>query len=375
MTLKPITVNCIGVGRWGPNVVRAFTQIPGVRVHWVCDLDAERLAKVQQNIPDIATTTCVDRVIEDVEADAIVIVTPVENHFEMTKRALHAGKHVLVEKPLCRTVAQCEEMISVARIQHRILAVGHVFLFNAGIQRVGQAIRAGELGRIFYLHATRTNLGPVRQDVNALWDLAAHDLSIFDYWLGQSPERVSATGRRFVSPGVDDVVTAHFTYPEGVSAIAYASWLNPRKVREITVVGERKMAVWNDMDPVEPVRIYNKSIDVDEHKRYSDSYGSFQATIRDGDVLVPRVSAGEPLLAECAHFVECIRTGCTPLNNAKAALAVVRSLAAADRSLSHDGRSVDVREDRLRQAAQGRLSDRLFFDRVTEAAGAVHART
>ena len=356
-----ITVNCIGAGQWGPNVVRAFTNLPDARIHLVCDLDQRRLDLIQDRIPGIETTTDIERIVEDPEADAVVIATPVDTHYQLAKRALQAGKHVLVEKPLCKTVGQCEELIASARLRDSLLAVGHVFLFNDGIRKVRQYIQSGELGRIYYIHATRTNLGPLRSDVNALWDLAAHDLSIFDYWLGQTPEKVSVSGQRYVSRDVDDVVTASFTYPGGVLAFAYASWLNPRKVREITVVGERKMAVWNDMDLMEPVRIYNKSIDIDDKRDYADSFASFRATIREGDVLIPHVAVGESLVAQCAHFVECIQTGKTPLNNAKAALSVVRSLAAADLSIAHDGRAVPVRPDTFRR--NDGLSDDLECDR------------
>lgn len=349
MSTRTITVNCIGAGRWGPNVVRAFTNLPDARVNLVCDLKPDRLQLIRDRIGGIETTTDVDRAIEDPAADAVVIATPLETHYELSKRALQAGKHVLVEKPLCKTVAQCEELISSARLREKILAVGHVFLFNGGIRKVREYIDSGELGRIFYLHATRTNLGPVREDVNALWDLASHDLSIFDYWLGQTPETVSVCGQRYVSRDVDDVMTASFTYPGGILAFAYASWLNPRKVREITVVGEKKMAVWNDMDLIEPVRIYNKSIDIDDRADYSDSFASFRATIRDGDVLIPRVATGESLVAQCAHFVECITTGKTPLNNAKRGLSVVRTLTAADLSKANDGRAFPVQWDSFRR--------------------------
>ena len=358
-----ITVNCIGAGRWGPNVVRAFTHLPDVRVKLVCDRDEGRLDLVRNRIPGIETTTDLEQALDDSEADAVAIATPVDTHFELARRAITAGKHVLVEKPLCKSVTQCEELIAGARMRHSVLAVGHVFLFNPGIQKVREYIASGELGRIFYIHATRTNLGPVRTDVNALWDLASHDLSIFGYWLGQSPVSVSVTGQRYISRNVDDVVTASFSYPDGVTAFAYASWLNPRKVREITVVGERKMVVWNDMDLTEPVRIYDRSIALDEELQYSDSFASFQATVREGDVVIPRVAGGESLVAQCAHFVECIRTGATPVNNARMALSVVRTLTAADVSLAHHGHAVPVDREVLR--GRDALSDEIVWSQAT----------
>lgn len=339
---RPITVNCIGAGRWGPNLVRAFSSLPDVRVRQVCDLDPHRLALLSDRIAGVRTTTLSAEVIADDSADAVVIATPVRTHYALAKQALRAHKHVLVEKPLCRGVGECQELTALAEERGLVLAVGHVFLFNAGIRKVKECIQSGELGRIYYLHAVRTNLGPVREDVNALWDLAAHDLSIFDYWLDDAPESVRVCGRRYVSRDLEDVVTADFIYPGGVLASAYASWLNPRKVREITVVGEKKMVVWNDTDLTEPVRLYNRRVDLDPPGEYTDSFASFRATIRDGDVLVPHVTLTEPLIAQCAHFADCIRTGRQPLNNAYAAMDVVRSLAATDVSLRDHGREVKI---------------------------------
>ena len=193
-----ITVNCIGAGRWGPNLIRGFSNLPDARVHVVCDLQPERLQVVRERIPGIETTTDVDAAIHDPQADAIVVATPVESHYVLTRQALEADKHVLVEKPLCGSVEKCEELSAIAEARGLILAVGHVFLFNNGIRKVFDLIQAGDLGRIHYVHATRTNLGPIRDDVNASWDLAAHDLSIFDYWLGAAPVAVTARGECYL---------------------------------------------------------------------------------------------------------------------------------------------------------------------------------
>ena len=329
-----LTVNCIGLGHWGPNLVRIFAGHPQARVGTVCDLSEERLALVRDNIPadfqlsrDALATVC------DPAADAIVIATPTETHFELARTALAAGKHVLVEKPMCRTVREGLELQALAQQQGRILCVGHVFLFNNSIRAVKQLIDDGELGRIRYLYSTRTNLGPIRSDVNALWDLAAHDLSILNYWLGTEPVGVTATGMAYLDPQVEDVVAASFIYPENVLACVHASWLNPRKVREITVVGEQKMAVWNDMDLTEPLRVYHKSVDVRREEGYADSFAKFHMQVRSGDVSIPRIAGGEPLEAECNHFLECIRDGKQPLNDAENGLQVLRALEAADRSM------------------------------------------
>jgi predicted dehydrogenase len=329
-----VTVNCIGVGHWGPNLVRIFATHPDARVGAVCDLSEERLALVRRNVPGVGrTTTDARSAIEDEAAQAVVISTPTSTHYALARAALEAGKHVLVEKPLCRTVAEGEELLEIAAKKGLVLAVGHVFLFNNGIREMGRAIGSGELGRIYYVYSERTNLGPIRTDVNALWDLAAHDLSILDSWLGTSPVAVTARGQAYLNPGVEDVVLASFTYPDGVLASVHASWLNPRKVREITVVGEHRMAVWNDMDLAEPVRIYQKSVDLAKPQAYADSFGAFRMLVRNGDVLIPHVSGPEPLAAECAHFLECVLGRATPINGGAEALGVVRALEAADRSM------------------------------------------
>ena len=337
-----IKLNCLGAGRWGPNMVRAFDNLPDACIRMVCDLREQRLEMLQQRISGIEITTDADLAITDPQADAVVICTPVHTHYELTKKALLANKHVLVEKPLCPSLAECEELDALAEERGLVLAVGHVFLFNNGIRRIHDYISSGELGRVYYIHATRTNLGPIREDVNAAWDLASHDLSIFDYWLGTYPESVSARGECYLNGTIEDVAVASYSYPGGVMACVHAGWLNPRKVREITIVGEKKMAVWNDMDMLEPVRIYDKSVNTEGEPPFADSLGAFHATIRDGDVLIPKVAGGEPLRSECEHFIECIRNGIRPINNARMATNVVRSLLATDESMINMGAQTPI---------------------------------
>lgn len=332
-----ITVNAIGAGRWGPNLVRSLRNLPLVRVHQVADPDGARLELIARRFPDVRTTTDVGATVTDDVADAVVIATPVRTHFDLARRALQAGKHVFVEKPLCLTVEECELLSELAEGRGLTLAVGHVFLFNAGIRKVREILDSGALGRVYHLHATRTNLGPIRDDVNALWDLASHDLSIFQYWLGTGPSEVTAHGESYLKPGVEDVVLASYRYPGGEMASVQASWLNPRKVREITIVGERKMIVWSDMDVIEPVRVYDKNVQAQSSAAYADSLGGFQMQIREGDVVIPHVSGSEPVAAECEHFIECIRDGRPPINGAALATDVVRALAATDESLRRRG--------------------------------------
>ncbi len=263
-------------------------------------------------------------------------------HYELTKKALLAGKHVLVEKPLCRTTAEGQELIAIAAEAGKVLCVGHIFLFNNGVRAVRNLIRSGELGRIHYACSVRTNLGPFRTDVNALWDLASHDLSIFNYWFDAAPTSVTASGAAYLNRAVEDVMLASFTYPPNVLAHVHASWLNPRKVREITVVGEQKMVVLNDMDLNEPLRVYHKSVDVEREPVYSDTFGQFRMQVRNGDVVIPYFGGQEPLAAECRHFVECVLGKAQPINGGREALRVVTALEAADRSIRENSAAVAV---------------------------------
>jgi predicted dehydrogenase len=337
-------VNCVGAGQWGPNLIRNFATHPNCRVAVVSDLSAERLQLVRRNNPTVGrTTTDPMEAVTDPAADAVVIATPLHTHFELTKAALEAGKHALVEKPLCSNLKQAEHLVALARSKSRVLCVGHVFLFNAGIRAIREMLTKNELGKVYYASCVRTNLGPFRADANPLWDLASHDISILNYWFGAAPEQASATGRSFLNPRVEDVATACFTYPGGQVGYVHTSWLNPRKVREITLVGEAGMVGWNDMDLVEPVRVYHKSVDVEQPLQYSDTFGAFRMSIRNGNVVIPPVAGGEPLAAECSHFLDCIQGRCPePINSGASSLPVLRALEAAQQSLRNDGRAVPL---------------------------------
>ncbi len=328
------TINFIGLGHWGPNLVRAFLNSQRALVGMVCDLSEARLETVRRNISgSIQCAQDPQAAATDPAADAIVIATPTETHYSLSKAALLAGKHVLVEKPLAARLDQAQDLVAIARRERRLLAVGHVFLFNNGIRAVKSLIDRGELGSIRYIFSSRTNLGPFRSDVNALWDLGSHDVSIFNYWLGAEPIQVTACGTSYLNPNVEDVVVANFAYPNQVQACVHASWLNPQKVREITVVGERQMVVWNDMDLNEPVRIYHKSVDVERGPGYADSFGAFRMLVRSGDVVIPKIDAAQPLDAECQHFLDCIEGKSQPINDGEVGLRVVAALEAAQNSM------------------------------------------
>jgi predicted dehydrogenase len=338
-----VVINCVGVGHWGPNLVRAFATHPEARVGTVCDLSEERLNLVRRHIPSVVkfSTNAADAV-SDPEADAVVIATPVSSHYVLAKAALEAGKHVLVEKPLCRSLAEGEELVALAQKQGKLLSVGHVFLFNNAVRGVRNLIRSGDLGRIHYVYSTRTNLGPFRNDVNAMWDLGAHDISILDYWLGEEPVSVTAHGQSYLKSGVEDLVVASFVYPNNVLAMLHVSWLNPRKVREITLVGENRMVVMDDMNLTEPLRIYHKSVEIEREPIYSDSFGAFRMLVRNGDIVIPSVVGSEPLAAECNHFIDCILGRAEPVNSGKGGLRVLRALEAVDRSMRNQSALVSI---------------------------------
>lgn len=333
----------VGAGHWGPNLVRNFHGHHRSAVAWVVDRAEDRLARIRQAFPDVPVTTDAARAIDDPAVDAVVVATPTSTHHEIARAALLAGKHVLVEKPMASTVAQAEELRAVAEHVDRVLMVGHVFIYNAAIQRVRQYLQDQELGRIYYVSMVRTNLGPIRNDVNAAWDLAAHDVSILNYWLDAAPLSVSAVGGCWINGGIEDAVFATLRYPNDVLANLHVSWLNPRKIRDITLVGDKKMLTFDDMNLSEPLRIYDKRVTDDlTRPGYADSFASFRASIRDGDVLIPRVSTGEPLRSECEHFLECLERGRAPLTGASEGLAVVRALEALTRSVRNAGHEEPV---------------------------------
>ena len=338
-----VRVGVIGAGHWGPHLIRNFDNRRTSVVAWVADRDPDRLAQVRARFPDVQVTEDAGAVIADPGVDAIVVATPTTTHHALAKQALDAGKHVLVEKPLATTVADAEELDALAKQAGLVLMVGHVFLYNDGVRWVKDFIDTGKAGRIYYIGMVRTNLGPIRMDVNAAWDLAAHDISIANHWLEATPVGVAARGGNWINPGVDDAVFAVLRYPNDVLVHLHASWLNPRKARDITVVGERAMLTFDDMNPSEPVRIYDKGV-ADERTTptFTDTITSFRASIREGDITIPKFGMGEPLRAECDHFLACITDDATPLTGGADGIGVVRVLDAMDRSVGDGGREVTV---------------------------------
>jgi len=293
--------------------------------------------------PDVRVSSRPEDVLNDPTVDAVVICTPTTTHYALARAALEAGKHVLVEKPITTRSDQAEELCRLAEAKQRVLLVGHIFLYNAAVRFVKRILDAGDLGRVYYISMERTNLGPIRVDVNAAWDLAAHDIAIVDHWLGGSARSVSATGGTWINAGIEDAVFATLRYPNGMLVNLHASWLNPKKAREITVVGDRRMLTVDDMNLSEPVRIYDKQVtDAQVRPGFVDTFASFRASVRDGDITIPRVSSGEPLQVECEHFLDCITTGEPPLTGGPSGVRVVRTLEAITRSIQNHGREEPV---------------------------------
>ena len=333
-----VNVALIGLGYWGPNLARNLTTLSGARLFAVCDTRAERLEHFAGQFPNVKKLTNADDVFADPEIHAVVIAIPVTSHFELAKSALRAGKHVMVEKPLAKTSAQCEELISLAEGKSLVLMAGHVFIYNAAVRKVKEYIDSGELGQIYYIYSQRLNLGIVRQDVNALWNFCPHDFSILRYWLEASPVRVQAHGYSYLQPGIEDVVFVNLDFPDGVGANVHISWLDPNKLRRMTVVGSEKMVIYDDVSADAKVLVYDKGVAKKPLAELSlgrfENFGQFQLLLRAGDVLIPKIDFVEPLKIECQHFVDCVATGESPLTDGREGLEVVRMLEAAQASLS-----------------------------------------
>ena len=336
---RKLTIGVIGCGHWGPNHIRVFSELEHSRVIACADTNVIRRARIMQRFPRVTAADDYRRVLGNPEVDAVVIATPTDTHAVMAREALQSGKHVLVEKPMCRTSAEAMELVELARATGKVLMVGHVFLFNNGIRRLRDTIVGGALGRVHYMDAVRTNLGPVRGDVNALYDLGTHDISIMNYLMGALPTEVSALGRCISQATVEDVCFATLKYPDDTLGHIHISWMNPRKVRTLTVVGEQKMAHWDDVDPDATLRLYDKGF---AEPPYYDSYGEFRCLLRNADVHLPAVHKTEPLVAQAEAFVNWVRTGVPAGPTAQDGVNVVRILEAAAQSMRSGGGMVRI---------------------------------
>lgn len=330
----------VGCGAWGRNLVRTFHALPGAHLVWVCDLSADRVAQMQAAFPGVRTTTDAARVFGDPSVDAVVVAASAAAHHGLALAALAAGKHVYVEKPLALSVAHAAEIVAAARTAGRTLMVGHLLRYHPAVLHLRALIDEGRLGDVHYMYSVRVNLGTVRRDENALWSFGPHDVAVMNHLMGAAPESVSARGQAWLQPGVEDVVFVNLRYPGGRMGQVQLSWLDPHKTRRLTIVGSRRMAVFDDGEVAEKIRVYDRGADV---SREYATYGEYLG-LRTGDVLIPWIPSTEPLRAEAEHFVDCVRTGAAPRTGGSEGLEVVRVLEAASASLRRDGAPVPIVE-------------------------------
>ena len=333
-----VGIAVVGTGDWGANLVRNFAALPGAKLVALCDTDAGRLARTAAQYPGVRTMTRVEEVAAAPDVRGAVVSASAVQHHPITRVLLEAGKDVYVEKPLSLQVDHAEELVRLARERDRILMVGHLLLHHPGIRYLKEMVQKGELGDLLYVYSQRVNLGKVRRDENALWSFAPHDLSVILHLLEAEPIDVAARGSAFLQGTVEDVVFLHLRFPGGRMAHVHVSWLDPHKLRKITVVGSRKMVVFDDMEASEKIRVYDKGIDkAGQIVSYGDAL-----SVRSGDILIPKISLQEPLRIACQHFVDCVREHRTPLTDGAGGLRVVRVLAAAQQSLAGGGTPVGV---------------------------------
>ncbi len=303
------------------------------------DLDEKRLASLKNLFPSLQTTKNYQDILSNADIDAVCIAAPTNTHYKLTKEALGAGKHVLCEKPLALTPQECQELEELARKNKKILMVGHVFVFNAGIVQLKNYIKNNELGSIHYAHSDRTNLGPFRYDVNALWDLAPHDISIFNYLFDSSPVEVSARGQKCLGTSLEDLAFATLEYPGNILVNIHVSWLDPKKVRQITIVGDKKMVTWDDLDNAGSIKLYDKH--VEKTQKFYETYGEFQLLSKEGNITIPYIDTAEPLKIQDQYFIDCIEKGKAPaLADAKKGFDVVKTLCAIQESMTNKGTPV-----------------------------------
>ncbi|KAA3620030.1 MAG: gfo/Idh/MocA family oxidoreductase [Calditrichaeota bacterium] len=336
-----VRIGIVGLGYWGPNFERTFTNLPDSEITAICDLNEDRLNYGKEKIPEVFTTQNLEEMLDKDRIDALVVSTPTKTHFEITKKALEAGLHVFVEKPLATSALECQILVDLAEKFGLILFVGHLFLYNTAVKKMKELVTSGDLGNICYMSSQRLNLGPIRQDVNALWDLAPHDISIMLDFIGSPPVSVNCQGLAYLNEKVHDVCTLTMHFEPKCMAIINVSWLDPSKTRLMTIVGEQKMATFNDMEPLEKIRVYNKRV---EAPSYSDSFGEFQFAFQYGDTLSPWLHQVEPLKAECQQFLNCVQNDTQPLTDGQNGLDVVKVLEAADISLHNNGEMVELND-------------------------------
>jgi len=345
---KQIKVGVVGCGYWGPNLVRNFRALPDCSLKMMCDISQERLGHLRALYPEVEGEADYRHMLNGAGLDAVVIATAVKLHYPMAKASLLAGKHTLIEKPMAASSVECEELIEIASRKGLVLMVGHTFLYSPAVRKIKEIVEWGDVGDIRYISARRLNLGLFQKDINVAWDLAPHDLSIILYVMGESPLSVNCRGSAHVTRGVEDVTSMSLQFSKNRSAMVHSSWLDPRKIREMTIVGSKRMIVYDDVAPLEKIRIFDVRV---ERPPHYDTFAEFQYAYHYGDMYAPYIKQEEPLKAECQHFLDCIRESKAPLSGGAQGLELVRILEAASVSLKQNGSPVQ-----FAQAEPGRLA-------------------
>jgi predicted dehydrogenase len=336
-----VRVGVVGLGYWGPNLARNFDRLPGAELAYCCDLDEANLDKARSLYPGTTVTDDYAQLLADDALDAIVVATSVPTHYSLGKKSLEAGKHTFIEKPIALKAADAQDLLDTAEEYGVKLMVGHLLEYHPAVNKMKELIDGGELGKVFYAYANRLNLGKVRTDENALWSLGPHDVSVLNYLTGDEPVEVSARGECYLQDQVEDVVFGYIKYENGMVGHLHVSWLDPHKSRKITVVGEKKMVVFDDMEADRKITVYDKGATTTRTK--FETYGEF-VTLHFGDIHIPRIGNEEPLRVECQHFVDCVNDDATPRSDGRDALNVVKVLDAMEISLREGGRPVKTAE-------------------------------
>jgi len=333
----PTRVAIVGLGYWGPNLTRVLAEQSDVHLSWVCDLDHERLAQYEHRYPSARPTSDYLQVLNDPDVDAVVIATPVHTHFEIATQALLAGKHTFVEKPLADSAERADYLVEIANDNDRVLMCGHTFIYSPPVRAVKRLLDAGSIGDVYFISASRVNLGLHQRDVSVIWDLAPHDFSILLYWLNELPVSIRAVGRASIVKGITDVAFITMEFASGVIVNCELSWLAPSKLRRTVLVGSEKMVIYDD-GASEPVRVFDSGVVY----RDPETFGEYHLSYRSGDILSPKIETYEPLGRELRDYVQAIRTGGRMEFNTALARSVVRMVEAADRSLALGGQAIEL---------------------------------
>ncbi|HYX29545.1 MAG TPA: Gfo/Idh/MocA family oxidoreductase [Pyrinomonadaceae bacterium] len=341
--MSALNIGVIGCGYWGPNLLRNFAENEGAQLRWICDLDEERLASMARRYPMARTTTDYRALVSDPDTDAVAVVTPVATHYPIARELLRAGKHVLLEKPFTATVAEAEELIELAEQHKRTLMVDHTFIYTGAVRKMKELVNSGELGDLLYFDSVRINLGLFQRDINVLWDLAPHDLSIMDYLIERRPQAVSALGSSHIERGIENIAYLVMLFEEEFIAHFHFNWLAPVKIRRTMIAGSSKMVLYDDIEPTEKVRVYDSGVTAN---RVGDREADYQTLVsyRTGDVWAPKLDSTEALRYVVAEFLESIRAGRRPLTDGQAGLRVVQLLEAAQKSMKYGGQAIILSE-------------------------------